>query len=113
MTTFAPLVVDEDDTHDEAAALWPAVARLVRLWGMSCGSSPGAFRVLQVACLGTGSIHAEDLARFDSENHAAAMTVLRAHFILRSIPVPPALRENLERESARIGKLRRGRGNKE
>lgn len=107
--------MDEDDTHHEARALWLAIERLVRLWRMSCGSSPGAFRVLQVACLGTGSIHAEDLARFDPDNHAAAMTVLRWNFILRAggMPISDDLRARLERESTRIGNLRRGQGNKE
>ena len=105
----------EADAEAEVTALLTAIARLVRLWGMSCGASAGAFRILQMSCLGTGSIHAEDWARFDEHNRAAALTVLRLCPLLGTdgMPITPELRAALERESARIGKLRGSRGNKE
>lgn len=99
----------------ELDTLNAAIARLVRLFGISCGASPGAFRVLQMACLGTGSLHAEDLFRFDEDHRLAALTVLAFGPILGTdgMPITPELRAALERESARVGKLRGGRGNRE
>lgn len=106
---------DDAAAMAEVDALIAAIERLARLWGMSCGASAGAFRVLQMACLGTGSLHANDLFRFDEDNRAAALTVLRFGPILGTdgMPCSPALRAALERESARVGKQRGGRGNKE
>lgn len=106
---------DDAEAEAEVNALLAAIDRLVRLWGMSCGASPGAFRALQMACLGTGSLHAEDLFRFDEDNRAAALLVLRFGPMLGTdgMPITPELRAALERESARIGKLRGSRGNKE
>lgn len=105
----------DDDTTAALAELDAAIERLTRLWGMNCGASSGAFRVLQMACLGTGSLHAADLFRFDENNRCAALTVLGFGPILGTggMPITPALRAALEHESARVGKLRGGRGNRE
>lgn len=102
------------DAEAEVNALLAAIERLVRLWGMSCGASHGAFRVLQMTCIGTGSLHADDLFRFDELNRAAALTVLRWAPTMGTdgMPISAALRDRLQRESDRVGKLRGSRGNK-
>lgn len=108
-----------DYDHSEAAKaeidqLIAALARLTRLWRMSCGASNGAFRVLQIACLGTGSLHAEELFRFDKDNRIAALIVLGLAPVLGTdgMPITAELRAALERESNRLAK-QRGRGNRE
>lgn len=108
----------DDDTDTAVRAefdkLLAAINRLTRLWGMSCGASPGAFRVLQMSCLGTGTLHADELFHFDEDNRAAALTVLRFGPMLGTdgMPITPELRAALQRESDRIGKHRGGRGNR-
>jgi len=106
---------DERDAQREVEELLAAIARLVRLWGMSCGASLGAFRVLEMTCIGTGSLHADELFRFDEGNRAAALTVLRWGPVLGTdrMPISPELRAALQKESDRLGKLRGGRGNKQ
>ena len=78
-----------------------AVERLAALWRMDCGASPGAFNVLRVGLTGQGSISADDLWRFDAQNRAAAMGLLR--FALAkgydAAPVPEGLRQAIYDEA--------------
>lgn len=85
-----------------------ATTRLTRLWGYGCGSSHGAFRVLQMAHLGNGRVSIDDLLRFDADNRAAAIDLLAyaLKFGTENMPISEGLRTALINEQIRVGKLR-------
>jgi hypothetical protein len=85
-----------------------ATTRLTRLWGYGCGSSHGAFRVLQMAHLGNGRVSIDDLLRFDADNRAAAIDLLAyaLKFGTETMPISESLRTALIKEQIRVGKIR-------
>lgn len=85
-----------------------ATTRLTRLWGYRCGSSHGAFRVLQMAHLGNGRVSIDDLLRFDADNRAAAIDLLAyaLKFGTENMPISEGLRTALINEQIRVGKIK-------
>lgn len=69
-------------------------------------ASPGAWAVLSVALLGEGHITADDLARFDADNHAAALALLSASRRLGcwDVPAREGMRERVAKHYARLGR---------
>lgn len=93
-------------TTEQAILASLHAARLLKAAQDGSSASPGAWAVLSVALLGEGHITADDLARFDAENHAAALGLLYASRLLGcwDVPAPEGARETVAKKYARLGR---------